>query len=64
MDDPHDATWIPPTKRIVWCPVHQEDMETCECGRNGGNVLATLVIIAVTILIVVGIFAALMAIFL
>ena len=33
-DDPHDATWIPPEKKIVWCPVHQEPMETCDCGRN------------------------------
>ena len=46
-DDPHDATWIPPEKKIVWCPVHNMDMESCDCGREwpiGAAAVALLIL--------------------
>ena len=45
--DPVDATWIPEEKKIVWCPVHCEPMESCACGRDwpvGAAAVALLVI--------------------
>ena len=44
-DDPHDATWITPPRKEVWCAVHCEPMETCPCGRDG-NVLGWLLLFA------------------
>lgn len=54
IDDPHDSTWIPPTKKVAWCPVHNEDMETCACGRDPDiNVLATLFILVIIFMLLI-----------
>ena len=52
-DDPHDSTWIAPTRKEVWCALHREPMETCPCGRDGnalGIVLLFAVVCVVTVL--------------
>ena len=50
--DPVDATWIPPEKKIVWCPVHQQPMESCACGRDwspGTTFVALLLVVVIGI---------------
>jgi hypothetical protein len=53
-DDPHDATWIPPTKKIVWCAVCKEDMESCDCqrGPTGAAIVLTLMGVFATLIVV------------
>ena len=61
--DPVDATWIPPEKKIVWCPVHQEPAESCECGREQPSCMAFVIVLIFAILgclsLVVGAFVGL-----
>lgn len=53
-DDPHDSTWIPPTKRINWCPIHQEDMELCHCGRSEHiDIAGVFVLIVICVIIAI-----------
>ena len=50
-DDPHDATWIPQERKIHWCPVCQDEMETCQCDREwNGPVYILIFAVAVVFL--------------
>ena len=54
-DDPHDSTWIPPTRKVVWCPVHKEDKETCNCYRSlpsGSSVILSVAVGVIVVLII------------
>ena len=48
--DPVDATWIPPEKTVVWCPVHNMEMESCACGRERPSGTAFVIILIFAIL--------------
>lgn len=56
-DDPHDATWIPQERKVHWCPVCQEEVESCECERKYNGpvyiLLASVVIVFLTVLYVI-----------
>ena len=46
-------------KTIHWCPVHREEMETCDCGRDPnwppGAAIFLMLLVAVATLISMGI---------
>ena len=51
-DDPHDATWIPYNSKVVRCPVCEDDLETCNCGRFYNGVILFIVWTGIVALIV------------
>ena len=60
MNDPHDtvdATWVPHERNVVWCPVHQEEAESCGCGRDT-TPGATIVLAMMIAILIMGLTAA------
>ena len=54
VDDPHDAFNPVVRDGVWWCKKHNEDAETCGCGRGDGIEVAVFVIggVIITLLII------------
>ena len=57
IDDPHDETWVPHNRKVVWCPVCQDDAETCDCYRSdvNGTIIVLLLSGIAAVCLIVGI---------
>ena len=56
VDDPHDAFHPVIRDGVWWCEKHNQDAETCDCGRGQGSEALPIVLLgaAVAIVLIVG----------
>jgi len=52
-DDPHDAFNPVIRDGVWWCQKHNEDAETCDCGRGEGKEIAAFVIGVVIVMFLI-----------
>ena len=53
IDDPHDAFHPVIRDGVWWCEKHDQDAETCDCGRGDGSEAIAIVIGGATIVVLI-----------